>query len=269
MIEAVAFVERFAFFFHIVSQAVRCQFIERSREHNRLSFLDWHLEITWHEEVFRSVVAAFAFLRVVESAIPIGAIVEFRFDVSLHEEVGITLIEAHFYTILHLCVSAVGNRVFVCPLAHTSEGQERFQAQRGGRMSIEQRVADIKLIIVGAECHFLFEQHATDTINPGRHLVPLKAHDILVSLRTVIFPLVFMKAEVELRAVLNDSFVKRGEQHMVFVVQFGNRNDHEAVVLTDIAANQCCVTVSARAVCDQKFLIEGVLKVRHLRFVKF
>lgn len=155
MIEAVAFVERFAFFFHIVSQAVRCQFIERSREHNRLSFLDWHLEIAWHEEVFRSVVAAFAFLRVVESAIPIGAIVEFRFDVSLHEEVGIALIEAHFYTILHLCVSAVGNRVFVCPLAHTSEGQERFQAQRGGRMSIEQRVADIKLIIVGAECHLL------------------------------------------------------------------------------------------------------------------
>ena len=243
--------------------------IERGGEHNALAAGDGHLEIARHEEVFRFVVAAFALFGVVEAAIPVGGVViGGAVAVELHDEVGIAVIEIEGHAVFDFAVVGARRAVLVCPAAHGAEGQKGAQAQRGGRVGFEQRVANEEPIALVAEDDFLLQHHAADAVDPSGHFVPLEALDVFVAARAVVLAHVFMQAEVEFRAVLHDGFVERGEEHVVFVVDGGHGHDKEAVVFADVAPRECGRAVGARLVGEQEFLHQGFLQVGHLRFVE-
>ena len=243
--------------------------IERGGEHNALAAGDGHLEIARHEEVFRFVVAAFALFGVVEAAIPVGGVViGGAVAIELHDEVGIAVIEIEGHAVFHLAVVGACHAVLVCPAAHGAEGQKGAQAQRGGRVGFEQRVANEEPIALVAEDDLLLQHHTADAVDPSGHFVPLEALDVFVAARAVILAYVFMQAEVELRAVLHDGFVERGEEHVVLVVDGGHGHDKEAVVFADVAPRECGRAVGARLVGEQEFLHQGFLQVGHLRFVE-
>ena len=126
------------------------------------------------------------------------------------------------------------------PLAHAAEGEEGAQAERGGRVGIEERIADMDTVDVALEDDFLLQEHAAHAVGPSGHLLPLEADDVLVAFGAVVFSLILVEAEVELSAVLDDGLVERGEKHVVLVVQFGNGDDEQTIVLTDITPYEGC-----------------------------
>ena len=243
--------------------------VERGGEHNALAPCDGHLEIARHEEVFRLVVAAFTLFGVVQPPIPVGRVMVDRGRaVELHHQVGIALIEIERHALFDGVGLGARRAVLVRPLAHGAEGQEGAQSQRGGRVGLEQRVANEQPVALVAEDDLLFQHHTADAIDPRGHFVPLEALDVFVAAGTEIVAHVFVQAEVELRAVLHHGFVERGEQHVVFVVESGHGHHKQPVVFADVAPRECGRAVGARLVGEQEFLHEGFLQVGHLRFVE-
>ena len=243
--------------------------VERGGEHNALTPRNGHLEIARHEEVFRLVVAAFALFGVVQTPIPVGRVVVDRGRaVELHHQVGIALIEPERHALFDGVGLGARRAVLVRPLAHGAEGQEGAQPQRGGRVGLEQRVANEQPVALVAEDDLLFQHHTADAIDPRGYFVPLEALDVFVAAGTEVVAHVFVQAEVEFRAVLHHGFVERGEQHVVFVVESGHGHHKEPVVFADVAPRECGRAVGARLVGEQEFLHEGFLQVGHLRFVE-
>ena len=136
---------------------------------------------------------------------------ELVFGSGLHVQIGVSVIQAHLDTVFHRSITSVGHGVFVRPLAHAAECQERLEAQRGGRMGFQQGVADEEAIAVCAEHHFLFQQNAADAINPCGNFFPFEADNILMPLGTVVVALVFVQTQIEFGSVLYHRFVERGE----------------------------------------------------------
>ena len=91
---------------------------------------------------------------------------------------------------------------------------------------------------VALEDNFLLQEHAAHAVSPGGNLFPLEADDVLVSLGTIVFSLVLVKAQIEFRAMLDDGLVERGEENVVFVVQLGYGNYEQSIVLSDITPNK-------------------------------
>ena len=243
--------------------------VERGGEHNALAPRNGHLEIARHEEVFRLVVAAFALFGVVQTPIPVGRVVVDRGRaVELHHQVGIALIEPERHALFDGVGLGARRAVLVRPLAHGAEGQEGAQPQRGGRVGLEQRVANEQPVALVAEDDLLFQHHTADAIDPRGHFVPLEALDVFVAAGTEVVAHVFVQTEVELGAVLHHGFVERGEEHVVFVVESGHGHHKEPVVFADVAPRECGRAVGARLVGEQEFLHEGFLQVGHLRFVE-
>ena len=211
VIEAIATVKAFDFVFHNLSIHFRRLFLQRCCEDDAFTLLDWHFKIAWHQEVFSRLIATFTFFWIIQTTIPIGLIVEFVFCCSLHVEFGITFIHTHLDTIFHRFVSSVCHTIFMSPLSHAAESQEGFQAKCGRRMRFEQSVANKKAESISTINQFLLQQHATNAINPSRHFIPLETHDVLVSLWTVVFSLVFVQSQVKFSAMLNHGLVQRGE----------------------------------------------------------
>ena len=143
-----------------------------------------------------------------------------------------------------------------------------MQAEGGGRVGFEQGVADEEAVALGAEDDFLLEEHTTDAIDPSRHFVPLKTKDVFVTLRTVVFSDKFVKTEVEFCSMLDDGFIERRKEHVVFIVDFLYGHDKKSVIFADVAAHEGGRAVGTRFVGEQKLLHEGVLQVGHLRFVE-
>ena len=56
---------------------------------------------------------------------------------------------------------------------------------------------------------------------------------------------------------------------MILLVKTRDGDDQQAVVLAYVAAHQRGGAVRPRTVGDEQLLVEGVLQVGHLRFVKF
>ena len=80
--------------------------------------------------------------------------------------------------------------------------------------------------------------------------------------------LVLMQTEVELSPVLHDGFVKRAQQHVVFIVQVGDREDQQTVVFARVAIDDGRAMVGARSVCAQNLTWQGFLQIYHQGFFK-
>ena len=268
VIETVAAVQTFDFGFHDGGVHLRVFLLERGGEDNAFALLDGHFKIARHQQIFGGIIAAFALLRIVHSAIPVRFVVELALGRGLHIEVGITFVHTHLDTVLYGRISRVGNAVFVCPLAYAAESQEGLEAERRFGMCFEQGVTNKKSEPIRTINDFLLQEHASDTIDPGWHFIPLEAHNVFVAFGTIIFSLVFVQSEIKLSAMLNDRLIEGREEHMVLVVQVGNGHNQQAVIFSDVATYQCSRTIRTRLIRNQEFLEQAVLKICHLRLVK-
>ena len=234
MVEAVAVVKARYFFFNKFFGALRLGGFDTCTENDAFAFLDRHFKVARDEQIFCGVVAAFAFFRIIYSSVPVGAVVPFGFLAELHVQVGISLVQAHLDSVFHLFVATVGYTVFVCPLPYTAEGQEGAQTEGGGRVGVKQCVTDMDSMDGAFKDDFFFQQYAAYAIGPRGNLFPFKTDDVLVTLGAVVLSLVFVQAKVEFCAMLDDGFIKGGQENVVLIIQFGNWNYEQSIVLSDI-----------------------------------
>ena len=209
VVEAVARGAVFGFRLEDLLQAARCYLGDAGREHDAFALLDVHLEVAGHVEVFVEVVAALLLLGVLDAAIPVGHEVEFVFLVELHVQFGIAGIHARLDAVLHLLVVAAGLRVLVGVLADAAEGQEGAQAQRGGRVGIDQRVADEDAVFMVNENLLFAEDDASHAVSGCRDVLAVKLTDVLVAVGAEVPAAILVQAQVELGPVLDDRLVQR------------------------------------------------------------
>ena len=72
------------------------------------------------------------------------------------------------------------------------------------------------------------DEYATDdetilSVPQDDLIFTVELSDVLVPVRTEVVSLILMQPQVELRTVLNYSFIQRRQQHMVFIIEVGDR----------------------------------------------
>ena len=157
------------------------------------------------------MVATLLLLGVLHTTVPVGAINELALLVGLHIEFGIARIHACLDTVVHHLILLVHLPVFMCKLTYAAEGQEGAQAQGSGRMGFKQSVTDENAVLVMYESLLFLEDYATDTVDGGRHTLPLKLSDVLMSLRTEVGTRILVYAQIKLGAMLNHRLVEGRE----------------------------------------------------------
>ena len=123
----------------------------------------------------------------------------------------------------------------MCELSDASEGEEGTELEGRRRVSVVEGVADEESVFIMLKDDFFPEDHATNAVGGGGHLVAIKRLDILVAHGAVVVALILVQTEVESGPMLDDTTVERREQHVVFVVEFRHGNHKQAVVLTCVA----------------------------------
>ena len=111
-------------------------------------------------------------------------------------------------------------------------------------MSIHQRVTYQDAILIMLEDHLFLEDDTTHTIEGSGHFVTIKLTDVLVTLWAVVVALILMQAKVELCTMLYHRHVEGAQQDVVLVIQFGNGNYEQAMVLTRIAIHDSGTRIS-------------------------
>ena len=130
--------------------ALRCS----SREHYALAFLDIHLEIARHIEIFVRSVSTLLLLKIFYATISVGLELKLVALAKLHVKIGIASIHASAYAIVDSAIVARCYRIFVCELPYTTEGKERTQTQCRCRMGINKGVTYQNAVFIMLENHF-------------------------------------------------------------------------------------------------------------------
>ena len=92
VVETVAVVQVGGFFFQQSLNFLVVDGGHACAEDNALTFLDRHFKVAGNKQILRSVVATFAFLGIIHSPVPVGAIYPLSLFAGLHIQVGIALI---------------------------------------------------------------------------------------------------------------------------------------------------------------------------------
>ena len=87
------------------------------------------------------------------------------------------------------------------------------------------------------ESLLFLEDDAAYTVDSGRHALPVKLSDILVSLGTETVTRILVDTKVKLSAVLNHCLIERRKEHMILIVHLGDGDDEQSMVLSRIAVN--------------------------------
>ena len=183
-------------------------------------------------------------------------------------KIGIALIHTRRNAVvnhLHLCV---GVKVGLAQGVNVAESKERFEADFGLAVSVEQSVADKDSRLTLDKDFLFFQNNAANTVNECRYRVGIEFGNILVAFGLVVVTLIFMQSQIELAFVLNDSLVERRKQHVAATIDLRQRAHQHSVILTVVAANQGCKRVRSSAVGPQHFFGQGILKIYKFCFVK-
>ena len=124
-------------------------------------------------------------------------------------------------------------------------------------MSFQQRVSDENAILMMFKYFFLLQHHSTCTVNGSRNFFTFKLSYILMAIRAIVVTLILMKAHVKLSTMLDNRFIQRRQQHMVFVIQFRNGDNKQSMVFARIAINDCSAMVSSGTIRTKHFLWKG------------
>ena len=192
---------------------------------DRLAFLDIHLEISWHIEVFIRSITSLLLLRVFHPTIPIWA--EFKLVLlgELHIEIRITCIHTGLDAMIYLRIITRCGSILMSKLTDTAESQKRTETKGCSRMAVYQGIANQNAILIMLEYNFLFQDNTTYAIKGSWHFITIKLTNVLVAHRTVVVALVLVQAEVKLCSMLNYRNIQRTQEHMILIVQFWNRHD--------------------------------------------
>ena len=135
-------------------------------------------------------------------------------------------------------------------------------------MRIFQSVANQQTVFVILEEELLFQNDTAHTIDGGRHLVAVELANVLVTFRAVVVALILVESQIEFCTMLDNCTIQRTQQHMIVIVQFGNRYDEQSVILADVAVHNRRTRIGSRTVGAQQFFRQGSLQVGHRGFLK-
>ena len=237
-------------------------------EDNAFPFLYINFKISRHIKVFIEVISAFLFFRILNTTIPVRLEVELILFVELHEQLRITGIHAGFNAILYQLVVAACLRIFVRVLAHTAECQERAESECSCRMGIDQGITNQNPIFMMYENLFFTKDDTSYTIGSCGDIFTVELSNVLVSVRTEVVPLILMQPQVELRTVLNYSFIQRRQQHMVFIIKVGDRYHQQTVIFACVTIYNCCTMIGSRPIRPQYLPWQRFLQINHQGLVK-
>ena len=102
--------------------------------------------------------------------------------------------------------------------------------------------------LVFAWCFFYKDVISSASIDGARNYFTIELTDVFVTIRTEIIPFVLLNSKIELCSVLIHRFVQRGEQYMIRIIDFGQRNYQLSMIFAGVAINQRCAVVGACAV---------------------
>ena len=136
-------------------------------------------------------------------------------------------------------------------------------------MSIEEGIAYEETVALLSEHHLFLQADTAHAEHPRRSFVPREAFYVFMALGAEIVSDVLVETKVELRTVLYDGLIERGEQHMILVVQRIYGNNEQAMILADVAAYERGGAIRAGLSRQQELFSQRILEVRHLRFVEF
>ena len=72
---------------------------------------------------------------------------------------------------------------------------------------------------------FFLQHYTSHSVNSSRHFLAFELPDVLVTTRTESVSMIFMESQIKLSPMLDDRFIERGQQHMVFIIQFRHGDD--------------------------------------------
>ena len=158
-----------------------------------LAFLNLQFKITGHIEILIKGISSLQFFRILHSTIPIRLKNKIVFLVQLHVKLGITVIHTSFDTIRHFLIVPVHPCVFMCVLPHTTECQKWAELQSRFGMGVQKRITDDNAVFIMLKHLFFLQNYPSYTIDCSRHLITIKFSNVLMTIRTVIVPLILVK----------------------------------------------------------------------------
>ena len=172
----------------------------------------------------------------------------------LHVQAGEAVVEAGGHAILDRLDGAVDGVVGHTERVALAEGQEGAEAQGGGRVGLDQSVADEDTVFVRYEDLFLGQYHTAHAVGHAGHVLAVKLTQVFVTVGVIHAALVAVDAQVERRAVLYHGLVERREQHVGLVAHLRYGYHQQAVLLAGIAAHKCSAVISPGLIGAQHFL---------------
>ena len=193
---------------------------------------------------------------------------KFILFVQLHIKFRITGIHTGFNAIFHQLVVTACLRILVRVFAYAAECQERTEPERCCRMGIDQGVTNQNPVLVMYKNILFTEDNTSHTVGSRRDMLAIKFTDILMSIRTKVISLILMQPQVKLRTVLNYRFIQRRQQHMVFIIQVGDRNHQQAVIFACVTIYNRCTMIGPRFVSPKYLPWQRFLQINHQGLVK-
>ena len=243
-------------------------FRNAGREYHAFSLLDIHLKVAGNIKVLIEIITTFLLLGIFNTSIPVGLEMEFILLVQLHEQFRITGIHTGLDTIFHQLIIPTGLRILVRIFAHTAESQEGTETQCRGRMGIDKRITNQNTVLMMYKNLFLTEDNASHTVSCSRDVLAIKLTDVFMSVGTEVIALIFVQSQIKLCTVLNYRFVQRREQHMILIVQVGDRNHQQAVIFACVTIYNRCTMIGTRLICTEYLPGKRLFQINHQRLVK-
>ena len=154
-------------------------------------------------------------------------------------------------------------------LSYAAECQERAEAQRGGRVGINQSITNEQAVFIMLEHHLFLQDDSTHTVESCWNFVTVELTNVLVTFRAEIIALILVQAQIKLGTMLNNCHIETREQHMILIVQFGNRYNEQSMILSSVTVNNGAARIGTRAVGTKQLARQRILQVRHRSFLEF
>ena len=227
-------------------------------EHHRTARGKPHTEQARGKQVFGAVETAAVLVGVGDAVVPAGKIFPLGLGIAeLEVEVGEIGIHTERHSSGDVLAGGVGLGVLRGKGVGVAERQERLEDERHGHRRGQELVLDEHLVLVKGQNEALAENHVSDLVGDVGHRVLCKIDDILVA-AGLIDVTVAVDAQVELLAADHQTFVKRGQKHIVIPAEAVEGHGKKAVVAAGIAPHDGGIAIRARLVGADNLALERI-----------
>ena len=110
-------------------------------------------------------------------------------------------------------------------------------------MCLQKSVFYYNTVFMGNKYFFLGHDNTTHTICELWHTFTIEFANVLVSVRAEAVAVILVNAKVKRSSMLNDSFIERRQEHMVFIAQLRDRDNQQPVLFTGVATYNGCTMI--------------------------